>query len=44
MLQLKCARHEKKIANRIFTDYMSGNFDKSAFLKPVVASGIETEI
>ena len=30
--------------NREFTDYMSGNFDKSFFFNPVVASEIETEI
>ena len=29
---------------REFTDYMSGNFDKSFFFNPVVASEIETEI
>ena len=30
--------------NREFTDYMSGNFDKSFFFNPVMASEIETEI
>ena len=29
---------------REFTDYMSGNFDKSFFFNPVMASEIETEI